>query len=281
RSSGWARRTSTPTSTRRRWKDCDSPGPPFVPRGSCRRSTSGRDACAAACSSTSRTVRRSSRSWRGWRSSPSRGGSRPAASAGSDRPTSSSGAGCRSTSYWAPTRSVARSSAAGRCARSSTPGPPTSRGGGGDAAASSPTADGRGRRAARASVREQSREEVLHARAEGVRTLLDAAALEVLPRALGRRRGRLARLLEFLAGELRALDDGVADALGRLLHARTDLAVPDLLGASLDLTRRRLHFRLIRGDDRRRRPADDGDRRERDRQQSLGVHDAISLLTSR
>src|SRR5213078_1489635 len=129
----------------------------------------------------------------------------------------------------------------------------------------------RGRPAARASVREQSREEVLHARAEGVRTLLDAAALEVLPRALGRRRGRLARLLEFLAGELRALDDGVADALGRLLHARTDLAVPDLLGAGLDLTRRRLHFRLIRGDDRRRRPADDGDRRERDRQQSLGV----------
>src|SRR5205823_9220355 len=174
-----------------------------------------------------------------------------------------------------------RSSAAGRCARSSTRGPPTSRGGGGDAAASTPTADGRGRRAARASVREQSREEVLHARAEGVRTLLDAAALEVLPRALGRRRGRLARLLEFLAGELRALDDGVADALGRLLHARTDLAVPDLLGAGLDLTRRRLHFRLIRGDDRRRRPADDGDRRERDRQQSLGVHDAISLLTSR
>src|SRR2546428_2696509 len=124
-------------------------------------------------------------------------------------------------------------------------------------------------------LREEPREEALHARAERVGALLDAPVLEVPPGALGRRLRRLARLLELVAAELRALDDGVADALGGLLDAGAELAVTDLLRAGLDLAGGRFDLRFVSGRRRRRRPADQGRQRDRDGQQSLGGHGGL------
>src|SRR5437870_1317528 len=90
------------------------------------------------------------------------------------------------------------------------------------------------------SLIKQPREEVLDAVAE-----VDGALSRVLPGALGLGLRRLARFLELLAGVFRALDDGVADALRRLLDTLTDLALADLFGAVLHLPGRRLHLRIV------------------------------------
>src|SRR2546428_8400438 len=124
-------------------------------------------------------------------------------------------------------------------------------------------------------VREEPREEVLHARAERVGALPDAPVLEMPPGALGRRLRRLAGLLELLAAELRALDDGVADALRGLLDAGAELAFTDLFRAALDLAGGGFDLRFVGGRGRRRRPADQGRQRVRDGQAPLGGHGGL------
>src|SRR4029450_1346143 len=73
-------------------------------------------------------------------------------------------------------------------------------------------------------------EEVLYRVAEGVCALLEAG-----PRALGLWLGRLARLLDLLAGVLGPLGHRGADARGRLPDAGPALTIADLLGAGLHL----------------------------------------------
>src|SRR5207244_3192657 len=85
---------------------------------------------------------------------------------------------------------------------------------------------------------EEAREELLHAPAE-----VYGAVTDLLPGALGRVLHGfpclLARLLERRARGLRALDDGLADALRRLLDT-----LADLLGTALHLFGGGLHFRV-------------------------------------
>src|SRR5262249_52796622 len=54
-------------------------------------------------------------------------------------------------------------------------------------------------------------------------------------------------LLDVLAAELGAFDDGVADAGEHLLEPRTDLALADLLGAALDPLGRLVDLGLVGG----------------------------------
>src|SRR5919197_5875052 len=91
-------------------------------------------------------------------------------------------------------------------------------------------------------VAEQPGDEVLDARAEGV-----GAVLEARPGVLGLWLRGLGRFLQLLAAVLRALNDGVADTLGRLLGPGADLAVPNGLGAFLDLARSGLHLGVVGG----------------------------------
>src|SRR3990172_45117 len=107
-------------------------------------------------------------------------------------------------------------------------------------------------------VREEAREEVLHAVAE-----VGGAVTHLLPPALGLGLGGLPRLLHLLARELRAFDDGLADPLGCVLDALADLPFADLLGAGLHLLGGGLHLGLVGGDG--------GQRRARD--QRAGEHD--------
>src|SRR3989475_2199433 len=225
------------------------PASTFARRASSRRSTSGRDDSAAASRSTSRSPRRSSRSspdWPWWRARADWG---DAHSAGGGRRTSSSTGSCRSTSCAGRTRYAARSSAESRWRHWSDSGSRRGRAGARAGRAGWPTAE--------RLVREQSREEVLYGAPEGVGALLDVAFLQIAPESLGLRLGRLAGVLELLAGELCALGDRLADTLGRLLHAVAKLALPDLLRARLDLARRRLHLGLV-GSAGGQRPGDDG-----------------------
>src|SRR3989304_4467064 len=99
------------------------------------------------------------------------------------------------------------------------------------------------------SAAEEAREEFFDPLAE-----VHGAVADLLPGAPGRGLGGLPRLLDFLARELRALDDGLADPLGGFLGALEDLALADLLGAALDLAGGGLDLRVGCGGARRGAP---------------------------
>src|SRR5262245_54741012 len=103
----------------------------------------------------------------------------------------------------------------------------------------------------------QPREEILHAVAE-----VAGAVLDVLPRALGARLGRMAGIFESLAGVLGAFGHRVADALCGLGDA-----VSRRLGAALDLSGRLFQLAVVGcesgcGGDRERRHREEREGRD-------------------